>query len=117
VVEGLRDRNALRQLGITKNVYPLNKGKSVFGFCEEISKRTSSAVILTDWDRRGGQLARMLRDGLEANGVHANDYIRMQLVILSKKEVKDIESLPTFIARLKTRPRGIVDIRLRAKRI
>ena len=117
MVEGLRDRNALRQLGITKNIYPLNRGKSVFSFCEDISKRTRSAVILTDWDRRGGQLARMLRDGLEANGVHANDSIRMQLVILSKKEVKDIESLPTFIARLKERPRGFVDIRVRAKRI
>jgi 5S rRNA maturation endonuclease (ribonuclease M5) len=117
VVEGLRDRNALRRLGITKNVYPLNKGKSVFSFCEEISKLSRRAVILTDWDKRGGQLARMLRDGFEANEVHANDSIRMQLVILSKKEVKDIESLPTFIARLKARPRGIVDIRVRGKRI
>jgi 5S rRNA maturation endonuclease (ribonuclease M5) len=117
VVEGLRDKSALKRLGIVKNVYPLNKGKSVFGFCEEVSKFSKNAVILTDWDRRGGQLARMLREGLEANGVHANDSIRMQLVILSKKEVKDIESLPTFIARLKERPRGIVDIRVKGKRI
>lgn len=117
VVEGLRDRNALRQLGIAKNVYSLNKGISVFSFCEDISKRAKSAVILTDWDKRGGQLARMLRDGLEANGVRANDSIRKQLVILSKKEIKDIESLPTFIARLKERPRSILGTRVGAKRI
>ncbi len=117
IVEGLRDLNALKRLGIAKNVYPLNKGKSVFSFCEELSRRAKTAVILTDWDRRGGQLARMLKDGLEANGVRANDSIRMQIVILSKKEIKDIESLPTFIDRLKTSPRGISDIRVGGKRI
>ena len=117
IVEGLRDVNALKRLGITKNVHPLNKGKSIFGFCEDLSRRTKTAVILTDWDRRGGQLARMLRDGLAANGVHVNDKIRTQIAILSKKEVKDIESMPTFIGRLRTSPRGIVDIRVRAKRI
>lgn len=117
IVEGARDVAALRRLGITKNVYPLNKGKSVFRFCEDMAKKTRSAVILTDWDRRGGHLARMLKDGFEANGVRVNDRIRAQIVILSKKEVKDIESLPTFIDRLKATPRGIVDIRVRGKRI
>jgi 5S rRNA maturation endonuclease (ribonuclease M5) len=117
IVEGVRDRSALKQLGITKNVLPLNRGKSVFSFCEDLAKEAKRAIILTDWDRRGGQLARMLKDGLEANGVRVNDKIRMQIVVLSKKEAKDIESLPTFIDRLKAAPRGIVDIRVRAKRI
>ena len=117
VVEGLRDVNALKRLGITKNVLPLNQGKTIFSFCEGISKRARKAIVLTDWDRRGGQLARMLRDALEANGVRVNDSVRMQLVILSKKEIKDVESLPTFIGRLRDTPRGIVDIRVRGKRI
>ncbi len=43
----------------------------------------------------------MLKDGLEANGVKVNDRVRTQIVILSKKEVKDMESMPTFIDRLK----------------
>jgi len=117
IVEGARDVAALKKLGITKNVHPLNRGMSVFGFCEDLARRTRSAVVLTDWDRRGGQLARMLKEGLEANGVRVNDRIRTQIVILSKKEVKDIESMPTFIDRLKATPRGIVDIRVRGKRI
>ena len=117
IVEGARDVAALKKLGITKNVHPLNRGMSVFVFCEDLAKRSRSAVILTDWDRRGGQLARMLKEGLEANGVRVNDRIRTQIVILSKKEVKDIESMPTFIDRLKATPRGIVDIRVRGKRI
>ena len=101
IVEGVRDVAALKRLGITKNVVPLNKGKSVFSFCEDISRRSKSAIILTDWDRRGGQLARMLREGLEANGVKVNDKMRTQIVILSKKEIKDMESMPTFIERLR----------------
>jgi len=101
IVEGARDVAALRKLGISKNVIPLNKGKSIFTFCEDLAKRSKAAVILTDWDRRGGQLARMLKEGLEANGVRVNDRIRTHIVILSKKEIKDMESLPTFIERLK----------------
>ena len=103
IVEGLRDVKALKRLGITKNVIALNRGVSVFTFSEEISKRHRKAVVLTDWDRRGGQLARMLKEALMANDVEVIDRIRIQVVILSKKEVKDIESMPTFIERLKAR--------------
>ncbi|MEM0344173.1 MAG: toprim domain-containing protein [Thermoplasmata archaeon] len=101
VVEGTRDVAALRRLGISRNVMPLNKGISMFAFCEMLSRTATEAVIMTDWDRRGGQLARMLREGLAANGVRANDRIRTEVVILSKKEVKDIESLPTFLESLR----------------
>ncbi len=102
VVEGARDIAALRRLGVVRNVLALNKGKSVIAFCEELSRRSSRAIILTDWDRRGGQLARMLKEGLESNGVKVNERIRTQIVILSKKEVKDMESLPTFVERLQS---------------
>jgi len=100
IVEGARDVAALKRMGITKNVIALHKGVSIFSFCEDLSRRSSVAIVLTDWDRRGGMLARMLRDGLKANGVETNDYIRTRIVILSKKEIKDIESMPTFIERL-----------------
>jgi len=102
IVEGIRDKEALRRLGITRNVIALNRGKSVFTFSEEIAKRHRRAIVMTDWDRRGGMLARMLKEALMANGVEAIDHIRMQIVILSKKEVKDIESMPTYLERLKT---------------
>jgi hypothetical protein len=36
-----------------------------------------------------------------ANGVEVVDRIRRQLVTLSKKEVKDMESMPTYLERLK----------------
>jgi 5S rRNA maturation endonuclease (ribonuclease M5) len=104
IVEGLRDIAALKRMGITRNVISLGKGNSIFNFSENLSRTTKRAVILTDWDRKGGQLARMLKGALLANGVIANENVRAKLGILSKKEVKDIESMPAFVERLQSRP-------------
>ncbi|HIJ16892.1 MAG TPA: toprim domain-containing protein [Thermoplasmata archaeon] len=100
VVEGLKDVEALKRMGIKRNVVSLGKGLTVFAFCERMALRSGSAVILTDWDRKGGKLARMLKDALEANGVKANLDLRAKLVLLAKKDIKDIESLPKYIRRL-----------------
>ncbi len=109
VVEGSKDVEALRRLGITKNVHPLNRGNSVFNFCESLSRNNRRLIILTDWDRRGGMLARKIKEACHANEIEADLETRAKLVILSKKEVKDIESMPTFIERLRVRktPSGL----------
>jgi len=101
IVEGAQDVAALKRLGIHRNVMAVNRGISIFSFAEMVSRRFDDAIVLTDWDRRGGQLARMLREALQANGVSVNDRYRTQIVILSKKEVKDIQSLPRFVERLR----------------
>lgn len=101
VVEGRRDAEALSLLGIKGNVVTLSSGVSLLTFCERISREWRSVVILTDWDRKGGQLARRLKEAFVANGTKVNDAVRMELVILAKKEIKDIESLPSFISRLR----------------
>ena len=101
VVEGLRDVEALRLLGIEKNVVSLSRGMSIFALCESLSKDWDSVLILTDWDRKGGRLARKLREALMANGAKPIETIRTQLAYLVKKDVKDIESLPTYLRRLR----------------
>jgi 5S rRNA maturation endonuclease (ribonuclease M5) len=101
IVEGKRDVLALKLLGITTNVVSMNKGISIFSLAESMSRKHRQVIVLTDWDRRGGQLARMLKDAFVANGVVVNDSFRAHIVILSKKEIKDIESLPGFIERLR----------------
>src|SRR4030042_6034448 len=86
VVEGLRDVAALKKLGVTKNVVPLNKGSSVIAFSEDIAKEFSKEVILTDWDRKGGHLARLLLEALTGTDVKVDTDIRAKIVMLSKKE-------------------------------
>jgi len=102
IVEGLRDVKALKLLGVEENVVSLSKGLSILAFCESISREWDSAVILTDWDRKGGRLARRLKEAFEANDVRAVIDPRTQLAYLAKKEIKDIESLPTYVRRLRT---------------
>ncbi len=101
IVEGLRDVKALKLLGLENNIVSLGKGLSIMAFCEAISKDWDSAVILTDWDRKGGRLARRLKEALEANEVRPVTDPRAQLAYLAKKEIKDIESLATYVRRLR----------------
>lgn len=100
VVEGRKDERALRAIGLTGTVLRLNKGISVFRTCENISKEHGKVILLTDWDRRGGQLSRKLREGLEANGVQYDENIRAKMATLTKKDIKDVESLHKHLERL-----------------
>jgi len=100
LVEGRKDRHALSLLGIRGEFVQVQDARGILGVAEELALRKKSAIILTDWDRKGGQLAELLRNSLRACGVPYDDTIRARLSMLSKKEIKDIESLPSYISYL-----------------
>jgi 5S rRNA maturation endonuclease (ribonuclease M5) len=100
LVEGQKDRAALTVLGIDGEVWQVQGPNSIFSTAEKLATEGRSAIILTDWDRKGGQWARLLRQGLKANGVRFDADLRLRLVLLVKTEIKDIESLPAFFTRL-----------------
>ena len=101
IVEGASDKKALAQLGVTGIIFVLNDGHSIIDTCTRLSTDYRAAIIMTDWDRKGGQLARALMDALEANDMHYNTDLRAKISYLSKKEIKDVESLPAYVERLK----------------
>lgn len=101
IVEGEKDDTALRKLGVSGHIRKLNIGISIFHFCEELSREYDKAIILTDWDRKGGHLSKVLRDDLQANQVKANTELRAKLSGLCRMEIKDVESLPTLVESLK----------------
>ncbi len=101
VVEGKRDREALERLGVRGRIIALNSGTSIFGLCEALAREHEEVIVLTDWDRRGGQLARLLREGLVANGVRCDVDLRAQLARLCRKEAKDVEGLAPFVERIR----------------
>lgn len=103
IVEGKKDRRALKILGFKGDIYSLNHGIPLFRFCEEYAERHKKAIILTDWDHKGGRIARTLREGLAANGVKFDVDSRAKLVRLCKKDIKDVEGLPKFLELLKKR--------------
>jgi dTMP kinase len=100
LVEGRKDKAALWVLGVEGDVMPVQNGKRIIQVAEELAKDGREAIILTDWDRKGGQLCRLLRQALRACAVPYDDTKRAKLVRLSKKEIKDVESLPAFMSRL-----------------
>ncbi len=100
IVEGEYDRRALEQLGVVGDIRVLNRGNSVLALCESIARQYREAIILTDWDVRGGRIARHLRDALTATGVRYDDQLRARLTILCRKDIKDVESLHRFAERI-----------------
>ncbi len=100
IVEGKRDVLSLKRLGIEGN-FELATRYSLFNFSERIAQLGSEVVILTDWDRRGDLLAIKLSGYFESFGLKPELEIRNKFRLLAQKEIKDIESLYTYVSRLK----------------
>lgn len=100
IVEGKRDVISLKRLGIKGN-FELATRHSLFNFSEKIARLGSEVVILTDWDRRGDMLAIKLSGYFQSFGLKPELEIRNKLRLISQKEIKDVESLYTYVSRLR----------------
>ena len=100
VVEGIKDVASLERLGIVGKVLSLNAGLSILQFAELRLSEFHEVIILTDWDRTGGRLARLLSQALEANDRKFDLEFRKKLSRLCKKDIKDVEGLADYLDRL-----------------
>ena len=101
LVEGKKDEEALRKLCLKGRIIRIRG--PISGLCEGIFRRHKKVVILTDWDKKGGELCRRLKKYLNANSVKYDDRIRAELTEVCKKEIKDVESLATYVENLRRR--------------
>ncbi len=97
IVEGKRDRDALRKLGIDGKIYTISMP------IEELSERVAvtgarEAIILTDYDRTGRTLAGKLKRLLMNEGIRPNFTIRRKLKHLVGFEF--VEELPSLLLEL-----------------
>ena len=100
IVEGIHDKNALKKLGITGTIIPLNKGLPIANFCDQISTKYTKVILLTDWDRKGGHLLRILYQNLEGR-ININIEYRKSIAKLSLS--RTIEGLPSWLNTLKNK--------------
>jgi 5S rRNA maturation endonuclease (ribonuclease M5) len=100
IVEGKRDILSLKRLGI-KGSFELATRYSLFNFSERIASLGCEVIILTDWDRRGELLATKLSEYFENFGIKPELQIRNKLKLITQKEIKDIESLYTYVSKLR----------------
>ena len=101
IVEGNKDEHSLRSLGLKGRIIRIIG--SISALCEEISRRHKKVIILSDWDKKGGELCRRLKKYLNANSVKYDDRIRAELTEVCKKEIKDVESLIIYVENLRRR--------------
>lgn len=101
VVEGERDVEALRKLGLEGRIEPLNQGMSIFVFCETLAREFDRVVLLTDWDEKGRELHDRLMQDMQANGVKPDDEFWKRLMKMSSKNISSVEELYAFFLWLK----------------
>lgn len=100
VVEGINDRKALNSLGILKDIVMVQSEGGPLKISERLHSGGRKAVILTDWDRKGENIASELKRNLYSLCVPFDLSIRSRLKDLSVKDIKDVESLPSLRDRL-----------------
>jgi len=106
VVEGRKDVESLRFLGINGEI-KLASQQPLLEFTESLSKSGKVIVLLTDWDKKGGIVAGKIIKHLSAYGIIPITNIRTRLRALSKKRIKDIESLNNYVNKLRCEIHGI----------
>jgi len=107
LIEGLKDKRSLRSVGIIGEVFMIQSEGGPMKAAEYVSERKKKAIILTDWDRRGGTIARELEKQLTSLGIEFDKEVRAKLSFLCKKYIKDLESLGTMLERLTANTSGI----------
>ncbi len=100
LLEGRKDRKAMAYFGIEGSTFAVQQEGGPVKAAEAVSKSGLPAIILTDWDTRGNQIAEQLSEQLSALCLEFDLSYRAKLRALSKKDVKDIESLPSMHERL-----------------
>lgn len=98
IVEGPRDRDALRRIGLSGPIL-MSSQRSCLELAEETARSYSEIILMTDWDARGEEIAHKMEEYLRPTGVRVDAEIRKRLKILVRKEIKDVESLWIFLER------------------
>jgi 2,5-diamino-6-(ribosylamino)-4(3H)-pyrimidinone 5'-phosphate reductase len=105
IVEGKKDIETLSKLGIEGTIIAAKTGgKTFLDTISEIEKTCMKEVILLlDFDRRGKELTKNLKQHLEKTEIKANLTFWLNLSNIVSKEVKDIEGLASYMETLKSK--------------
>jgi len=105
IVEGQKDAETLRELGINGQIiFAKTGGKSLLDVVSEIEVASASEILmLLDFDRRGRELTERLKRHIEKLGIKANMHYWLRLSSLVGREVKDVEGLAKYIKTLKSK--------------
>src|SRR5208337_1980315 len=103
IVEGSKDKNALRAIGITGTILCLQSSRlNPLEFVEELGD-LRHAIVLTDFDRQGVSLAHRLSRTLNSRGTLGNIIIWRSLRELTRSNLRSIEELQDTVINFNSR--------------
>jgi 5S rRNA maturation endonuclease (ribonuclease M5) len=100
IVEGRRDLQALRALGLPGPVIMASR-RSALDLAEDAARSYAQIILLTDWDGKGDEMCKTIEYHLRSVGSRPDKEIRSRLKKLVKKEIKDVESLSQYAQRMR----------------
>jgi 5S rRNA maturation endonuclease (ribonuclease M5) len=100
IVEGKKDTQALKELGVNGVILTVKSGgKSFLQATQEIEKFGAREVILLlDFDRRGREGTKRLQQDLERMKIKVNLRFWSELKGLLSRDIQCIESLPSYLS-------------------
>ncbi|RLF67493.1 MAG: hypothetical protein DRN26_02270 [Thermoplasmata archaeon] len=96
LVEGKNDLIALRKLGFNGPIKTI-KGRKLSDLIDEVYLEYKRVLVLSDWDNEGERLYKEIRYLLESYGVRVEDKYRRIIKSITKREIKDVEGLLSFV--------------------
>ena len=105
VVEGKKDVEALRALGVEGKVVTVKTGsKSFLDVVSEFEQMKAVDVVLfLDFDRRGKEGTKRLKQGLERAGIRPNVKFWAALSALLGRDIQCVESLTAYLTTLRAK--------------
>ena len=105
IVEGKNDIEALRNFAVEgKIISAKTGGKSLLDVVFEVEKtRANEVILLFDFDRRGKEWTKRIKQQLERARIKPNTRFWRELLTLVGREVKDVEGLTTYMETLKSK--------------
>ena len=97
LVEGIKDKRALEQLGIIRIV--TLRRRAIYKVVEDIVHKTKDCIILTDLDKEGKKLYKTINSELSQRGVRVDKHFRNFL--FKKTKLRQIEGIANYIERIK----------------
>ncbi len=108
IVEGKKDAQALRKLGIEGRLLESKTaGKSFLEVVSEVERsKAREVILLLDFDRRGRESTKQLKLYLEKMQIKPNQFFWEELSDIVSREVKDVEGLSSYMLTLRMKITG-----------
>ena len=100
LIEGKKDEESLKELGIDGNFIKVSGSPLKLFEVAEIAAQSSKIIILTDFDKKGNELAQKLSEDIQRLGSYPDLQIRRKIMGITRRYIKDIESLPRHLHQL-----------------